>query len=96
LPTDLRFRLPQSHHDWSDAEKSELERLRSAWPPPNYELECGLTDDGDPWCVVRDLSRDVIVIHLARIERRYAILRSDREMSTTSTLLSRAIDLAIR
>jgi hypothetical protein len=87
----MKVELPQAHCDWSDAEKSELELLRAAWPPPNYEMECGLTEDGDPWCVVRDSLRDATIIHLARIER-----RSDKGTRATLTLMSRAIELAIQ
>jgi hypothetical protein len=56
--------------DWTEAEDAEIARLARVCNG-NFELECSHTDEGDPWCVVRE--GPTIILHLAKIDRRYVI-----------------------
>jgi hypothetical protein len=86
--------LPEVRADWSISEQAELQRLQSAYPPPYYEMESSATEDGDPWCVVSDGTSDRIVLHIARIGRRYVIVHSEKNINKTVAQIKTAIDLA--
>ena len=85
--------LPQAFADWSSSEKSELRRLQAAYPPPHYEMESGATEDGDPWWVVCDRALDQVVVHIARIGRRYLIVHPEKNINKTVAQIKIAIDL---
>ena len=40
----------------------------------HWSLDCDHTDAGDPWCVIYDEQHHRIVLHIARIERRYVVV----------------------
>jgi hypothetical protein len=90
----MKLKLPDARVDWSSSERSDLRRLHSAYPPPLYEMECGLIEDGDPWCIVRDCVRDRITVHIAHIGRRYVVAHSEKKISRTVAQIKTAIDLA--
>jgi hypothetical protein len=54
--------------DWSAAERARLDELadRLAAAGVRVEVIYGVTDDGDPWCAVKDANEEVL-IHVARI-----------------------------
>lgn len=67
--------LPPKSKDWTDPEGAEIERIRKICNEfSNLELECNRTDEGDPWCIVYDKSVDQILLHIARIDRRYVVV----------------------
>jgi hypothetical protein len=87
---------PPSGVDWTDAELAEIERLmplchgRRGW-----ELECDQTDAGDPWSVVYDRTQERIVVHIARINRRYIAVFPVYARSYWTATLRSAIDIAL-
>jgi len=90
----MLLNLPKARVDWSSDEKLELQHLDTVYPAPHYKIECSLTEDGDPWCVVLDSLRDTIIVHIARIGRRYVVGRPDKNMSRTVATIKTAIELA--
>jgi hypothetical protein len=81
--------------DWTDRERAEINRLGSnCHDRGNWHLECSHTDAGDPFCVVHDQHSDVVVLHIARIDRRYVIDSPARESSVTAPTIEAAIDIA--
>jgi hypothetical protein len=88
--------IPKAQVDWSSGEKSELQRLHTVYRPPRYEIECSLTEDGDPWCVVYDCVRDEITVHIARIGSRYIVVHPDKNLSRSAAHIKNAIDLAVQ
>jgi hypothetical protein len=54
--------------DWTAAERTRLEALVSQFAKAGVSVEVvyGVTEDGDPWCVVMDAGEDVL-LHVARI-----------------------------
>jgi hypothetical protein len=82
--------------DWTDHERAEISRLESYCRDlGHWHLECTHTDVGDPFCVVHDQHSDVVVLHIARIDRRYVIDSPARESSVTVPTIEAAIDIAI-
>jgi hypothetical protein len=87
---------PRTRSDWTDEELNEIERLKKACGEIDHlELECSHTDEGDPWCIIYDHERDRIMLHIARIDRRYVAVFPMRARSEWSTALQTAIDLAL-
>ncbi|WP_395670872.1 hypothetical protein [Phenylobacterium sp.] len=60
--------------DWTATERAQLEALgqRFAETDPGVEVVFGATEDGDPWCVVKDQNEEIIV-HVARIGGRFVV-----------------------
>ena len=60
--------------DWTASERARLEALADRFAKDGVHVEViyGATDDGDPWCVVKDASEDVLV-HVARIGSRFVV-----------------------
>ncbi|WP_374472246.1 hypothetical protein [Phenylobacterium sp.] len=60
--------------DWTAAERARLEELGRQFAESGLGVEVvfGTTDDGDPWCVVKDLNEEVLV-HVARIGARFVV-----------------------
>jgi hypothetical protein len=60
--------------DWTPAERVRLEALADEFARAGVHVEVvyGATDDGDPWCVVKDANEDVLV-HVARIGGRFVV-----------------------
>jgi hypothetical protein len=82
--------------DWTDREQAEIDRLGTyCRDPGHWGLECRHTDAGDPFCLIYDQRRDVVVLHIARIERRYVVDSPERERSVTVPTIEVAIDIAI-
>ena len=49
-------------------------RVRERERDYRWSLDCDHTDAGDPWCVIYDQQHHRIVLHIARIERRYVVV----------------------
>jgi hypothetical protein len=62
---------------------------------PKLEFAGGQTDEADPWCIVYDRQREQVVLHVARIGRRYVMVLSSHPQPLTSALLSTAINVAL-
>ena len=60
--------------DWTASERARLEALADQFTQAGVHVEViyGATDDGDPWCVVKDANEDVLV-HVARIGGRFVV-----------------------
>jgi hypothetical protein len=57
-------------------------------------LECGHAGERDPWCIIYDQPHHRIVIHIARIDRRYVVVVPSKGSSWMATMKA-AVDLAI-
>jgi hypothetical protein len=78
--------------DWTEAEDVEIARL--AWAcNQKFELECNHTDEGDPWCVVREGS--TIILHFAKIDRRYLIAFPQEGRCENPDTMRAVIDRAV-
>jgi hypothetical protein len=87
---------PSSGTNWTDHERGEINRLEALCRKlGHWELECKRTDIGDPWCVVHDTYRDTVVLHIARIDRRYVVDWPGRQRSMTVATIEAAIDIAL-
>lgn len=71
LPFIARVR---ANGDWTQMERARLEELARhfATHAPGVEAVFGVSEDGDPWCVVKDEHEDVLV-HVARIDGRFVV-----------------------
>jgi len=60
--------------NWTASERARLEALADQFTKAGVHVEViyGATDDGDPWCVVKDANEDVLV-HVARIGGRFVV-----------------------
>ena len=60
--------------DWSDEERARLAELGERLTAAGLRVEViyGTTEEGDPWCVVKDESEEVL-IHVARIAGAFVI-----------------------
>ena len=60
--------------DWTAAERARLEALADQFAKAGVHVEVvyGATDDGDPWCVVKDGNEEVLV-HVARIGAKFVV-----------------------
>lgn len=60
--------------DWSSSERARLDeladRLTARGPP--VDAAFGVSDRGDPWCVITDDQAEVLV-HVARINGRFVV-----------------------
>jgi hypothetical protein len=81
---------------WSIPERIQIERIRNLCERcPQLEFDSGQTDEGDPWCIVYDREREQVALHIARVDRRYVIVRASRSKLSTAALLSAAVDAAL-
>jgi hypothetical protein len=82
--------------NWSEQEHAEIGRLEALCSGTDqWSLECDHTDAGDPWCVIYDHQHHRIVLHIARIERRYVVVwpREGRSAETPSMIA--AVEMAL-
>ena len=92
---DMPSILPPKTQDWTDRELAEIERVKEACAcHPLFEIECSHTDEGDPWCIVYDQARNQIILHIARIDRRYVLVRPMKG-SERCTSIGAAIETAL-
>jgi hypothetical protein len=83
--------------NWTGQEQSEINRIRAACrAQPHLELDIGQTDEGEPWCAVYDRECDQVVVHFARIGRRYIVARSNRSIIAKTVTVAAGVDLALR
>jgi len=60
--------------DWTVSERARLEALADQFARDGVHVEViyGATEDGDPWCVVKDANEDILV-HVARIGSKFVV-----------------------
>ncbi len=86
----LPFRIPQ-RGDWSPGERARLDELAARFADEaGVEVAYGLTDSGDPWCVVLD-SRDEVLVHIAREGSNFVAHTAD-DLFVRSTDLATAVE----
>lgn len=78
--------------DWSPGERARLEEFgeRLAASGARIEVIFGTTDEGDPWCVVKDHNEDVLV-HVARIDGRFVVYSAIEDAVAEDTDLHEAL-----
>jgi hypothetical protein len=87
---------PRPGIDWTDDERAEIRRLKKVCDASeDWSLECGHTDAGDPWCIIYDRWRQWVVLHIARIERRYVVVWPREQRSEKTAIMAVAIDIAL-
>ena len=59
------------------------------------EVECQCTDEGEPWCVIYDRASDGVIVHLARIDRKYVIILPLQARSKTRATMAGIIEIAL-
>jgi hypothetical protein len=88
--------LPGNGHNWTDVERVQIRRLEQVCRDAvHWEMECGHTDAGDPWCVIYDRHAHQIVLHIARIDRRYVVVSPTLHRSASKATMDAAVDLAL-
>ena len=85
--------------DWTSGERARLSELaeRLMARGARVEVAYGVSDAGDPWCVIQD-ERDEVLIHIARIDGEFvihdaaqdAVRRTDTLWSALKRLLGAA------
>ena len=87
---------PRNGHDWTDEERAQIRRIEQVCRDvAHWELECSHTDAGDPWCVIYDQQEHRIVLHIARIDRRYVVVSPTLQRSASKATMAAAVDLAL-
>ncbi len=87
---------PANGRDWTDKERAQIRRLEQVCRnAAHWEMECSHTDTGDPWCVIYDRDQHTIILHIARIDRRYIVVWPPRQRSATMTGMEAAVDAAL-
>jgi hypothetical protein len=92
------FALPTiapDHGDWTARERRRIGRLRTLCAAnQGWDLGYGCADAGDPWCIVHDREGDVVV-HIARIGRRYVVAWAQGQQLARFASLKAAVDLVL-
>jgi hypothetical protein len=58
-------------------------------------VECEHTDAGDLWCIIYDQEPHRIVLHIARIERRYVAVWPREKRSAETSSMTAAVEMAL-
>ena len=59
---------------------------------PQLEFVGGQTDEHDPWFIVYNREQEWIVLHIARIDRRYVMVRASQPKPYSVVSLSATIN----
>lgn len=87
---------PLPGNDWTENERDQIDRLEALCRgSPHWELECRHTDAGDPWCIIYDHHEHRIILHIARIDRRYVVVGPAVQRSVAASTIERAIEAAL-
>jgi hypothetical protein len=78
--------------DWTGAERARLEALVGQFAKAGVTVEVvyGVTESGDPWCVVKDENEDVL-LHVARIDGRFVVHQAADDSLAEATDLPAAL-----
>jgi hypothetical protein len=86
---------PKKAREWTSEEEAEIVRLRAVCGDgERWTLECSHTDEGDPWCIIFNQPHHRVILHVARIDRRYVVVVPLKGSSWIATM-NAAVDLAI-
>ena len=81
---------------WSVPERIQIERIRYLCERcQQLEFDGGQTDEGDPWFLVYDRVLEQVVLHIARLDRRYVMAWASRSKLSTAASLSAIVDAAL-
>jgi hypothetical protein len=87
---------PIHHGCWSISERVQIDRVRFICEKSSkLEFDGGHSDEGDPWCIVYNRQREQVVLHIARIDRWYVVVRESHSKPLIAALLSEAINAAL-
>ncbi len=80
---------------WTKRELVRLTQIEGALVRADLSVECehGTTDEGDPFTDFWEVRTGKLVVHVARIDRRYVIAWPDERNVTRTHDLGRAVDL---
>ena len=88
---------PADQGCWSDWELCEIDRIRAACEEcAALDLEGGNSNEGDPWCIVYDRERKLVVLHIARSDRCYVVVGPCQARIHRTTYLTAAVETALR
>jgi len=78
--------------DWTATERARLEALVGQFAKAGVTVEVvyGVTEDGDPWCVVKDENEEVL-LHVARIGGRFVVHQAADDSLSEATDLPAAL-----
>jgi hypothetical protein len=81
-------------HGWSDNELTHIHRAAKILREDGFslEVEYGVTDEGDPWCVFCDADSDDILVHFARIGGEYIACTPFHNGALTRRVLRDVVD----
>jgi hypothetical protein len=81
---------------WTDRERLEIDRLQTLCDGrQEWELDSGHTDAGDPWCIIYDRLNQLVVVHLARIDRRYVVVWPQEGRSDSKATVTGAVNICL-
>ncbi len=87
---------PGNGRDWTEEERAQIRRLEEVCQnTAHWKLEYSHTDAGDPWCIIYDQQQHRIVLHIARIDRRYIVVTPFLQRSATKATMAAAIEHAL-
>lgn len=80
---------------WTMRERVRLTQIQRALVRSGLNIQCehGTSDEGDPFADFCEVRTGKLVVHVARIDRRYVIAWPDGSSVTRTHDLSRAVDL---
>ena len=80
--------------DWSLLELSIFEQAKRALKLQgvHVEVDCGMTDEGDPWLVFCDADSSKLLCHLARLGAKYIACVPFNDVGSTGTALTDVLD----
>jgi hypothetical protein len=90
--------LAPTNQVWTDAEMKEISRLHEACKVIHYccRLECSHSEEADPWCVLYDPRDHSIILHIARIDRRYVVVFGSERPPQRMATVAGAVDTALK
>lgn len=79
--------------DWTSSERARLHDLASALPfdDAGMQVAFGRTDEGDPWCVIKDAQEEVLV-HVARIGGQFVVHNAAADIVEENPDLTAALE----
>ena len=88
--------IPPRCEDWTEHEWAEIRRLETFCAGiEDWSVECDHTDVGDPWCIIYDQQLHRIVLHIARIDRRYVVVLPGESRSAETPSITAAVEMAM-
>jgi hypothetical protein len=96
LGTVVPFVPRPARGDWSSDERLRLGELADRLTTHGARVDAayGLTDRGDPWCVITD-EREEVLVHIARIDGRFVVHDAASNAVRDEDSLWRAFDLLL-